>query len=514
MAYVIAVCGSGGKTTLCKEIAARYANENKKVCITTTTNMWFDRDAQNNFFEVARYLVGDDILSSQVGADTCEAQVGADTCEAQVGANACGARRGEHCEPGTVYYAGNVDEIKKKLKPLSEEDYKKLCDIFDYVIIEADGSRAMPMKIPYGVGANACEAHIVGANACGAHIVGANACGARKSELREPIIPDNVNEIIIVVGMESVGRKIGYICHRFNEFYGKDKFLSEYKIKPDTIVTEKLIDDFVNHYYFVPLKEKFSNAKISVYKNDYAKSHVGEKVASPFKLCMALCASGFSKRFGNENKLLAKIPITKLVLGDKYDENKFSKDEATQKFLNNEIMIYQLMIEKLLATRDNVLEKYSKELGSNHLQIDIAVVTQYDEIINDKNYSDKVTMIKNNKAELGLSSSIKIAVEKYKEFDAIMFINSDLPKLDEDELTRFLYYSIMNNNKMASMFTDIPKNPAYFEKEYFDDILKIEGDKGPRELLDNNIKDLYRYYIDPNQLFEIDTKEDLDKLKS
>jgi molybdenum cofactor cytidylyltransferase len=289
--------------------------------------------------------------------------------------------------------------------------------------------------------------------------------------------------------------------------------LSDNKIEADTIVTEKLIDDFVNHYYFVPLKEKFPNAKISVYKNDYAKPHVGAKLASPFKLCMALCASGFSKRFGNENKLLAKIPISKLVLGDKYDENIFCKDETTQKFLKNEIMIYQLMIEKLLATRENVLTKFSEELSSHNLQIEIAVVTQYDEIINDKKYNDKVTMIKNDKAELGLSSSIKIAVEKYKDFDAIMFINADLPKLDEEELTRFLYYSILNNNKMASMFTDMPKNPAFFEKEYFDEILKIEGDKGPRELLDKNIKDLYRYYIDPNQLFEVDTKDDLDSLK-
>ena len=454
MAYVIAVCGSGGKTTLCKEMAARYANENKKVCVTTTTNMWFDSDVRNNFFQVEEYVVGDDILSSQVGANACE--------------------------PGKVCYAGNVDEIKKKLKPLSEEDYKKLCDIFDYVIIEADGSRAMPMKIP---------------------------------NAGEPIIPDNVNEIIIVVGTESIGRKIGYICHRFNEFYGNDKFLSDNKIEFDTTVTEKLIDDFVNYYYFVPLKEKFPNAKISVYKNDYAKPHVGASTASPLKLCIALCASGFSKRFGNENKLLAKIPLTKLVLGDKYDENIFCKDEATQKFLKNEIMIYQLMIEKLLATKENVLTKFSEELGSHNLQIEIAVVTQYDEIINDKKYNDKVTMIKNDKAQLGLSSSIKIAVEKYKDFDAIMFINADLPKLDEEELTRFLYYSILNNNKMASMFTDMPKNPAYFEKEYFDEILKIEGDKGPRELLDKNIKDLYRYYIDPNQLFEVDTKDDLDSLK-
>ena len=127
MAYVIAICGSGGKTTLCKELAAKYANENKKVCITTTTNMWFDSDVRNSFFDVTRYVVGDDILSSQVGANDCGTQVGADTIRPRC--------RGEHCEPGKVCYAGKVDEIKKKLKPLSKEDYKKLCDIFDYVII-------------------------------------------------------------------------------------------------------------------------------------------------------------------------------------------------------------------------------------------------------------------------------------------------------------------------------------------------------------------------------------------
>ena len=81
--------------------------------------------------------------------------------------------------------------------------------------------------------------------------------------------------------------------------------------------------------------------------------------------------------------------------------------------------------------------------------------------------------------------------------------------IDITDETRKTIYSILNNHKMASMFTDMPKNPAYFEKEYFDEILKIDGDKGPRELLDKNIYELYRYYIDPKQLFEIDTKEDL-----
>jgi probable selenium-dependent hydroxylase accessory protein YqeC len=429
MAYVTAVCGSGGKTTLCKNLAAKYAKENKKVCITTTTNMWFDDDVRQNFF--------------------------------------CG----ETCEPGKVYYAGHEEKKKSKLTPSNSDEYQKLCDIFDYVIIEADGSRAMPMKIP---------------------------------NAGEPIIPDNVNEIIIVVGMESTGRKIGYICHRFNEFYGKDSFLSDNNITVDSKVDETLIDKFVNHYYVEPISSKFPNAKIKVYKNDYCSIKISSENKEiiepvlingkdiPKKICVALCASGFSKRFGDENKLLARISVGK----------------------SSGLKLYQVMINKVLDTKKIVVEKFDNDLSINDLQIDVAVVSQYDEIINDPDYQKEVTFIKNENASAGLSSSIKLAVEKYKNYDAIVFLNSDMPNLSVDEFSRFIFNSILNNNKMAAMFTDMPKNPAYFEKEYFDEILKIDGDKGPRELLDNNIKDLYRYYIDPNQLFEIDTKEDLEKFNN
>lgn len=411
MAYVIAICGSGGKTTLCKEMAAKYANENKKVCITTTTNMWFDDDVRQNFFDVS--LI---------------------------------------CEPGKVYYAGHEEKKKSKLTPLSIDEYKKLCEIFDYIIIEADGSRAMPMKIP---------------------------------NAGEPIIPDNVDEIIIVIGMESVGRKIGFICHRFKEFYESDKYLSDNNITADKVVDEKLLNDFVNHYYFEPLKEKYKDAKISIYKNDYFSQKTINVSSVPKKICIALCASGFSKRFGDENKLLVKISGKKL---------------------------YQIMIDKMLDAKREVEEKFERDLSIKDIKTHLVVVSQYDEILNDKNYQQDVTFIKNENASSGLSSSIKIVVNKYKNYDAIVFLNSDMPKLDREEFANFIFYSILNNNNMASMFTDMPKNPAYFEKKYFDEILKIDGDKGPRELLDNNIKDLYRYYIDPNQLFEIDTKDDLEKL--
>ena len=38
---IIAVVGSGGKTTLIKQLASRYRREGKTVLVTTTTHMFF-----------------------------------------------------------------------------------------------------------------------------------------------------------------------------------------------------------------------------------------------------------------------------------------------------------------------------------------------------------------------------------------------------------------------------------------------------------------------------------------
>ena len=51
MAYVVAVCGAGGKTTYCKNLAKEYIDSGKSVCITTTTHMWNDQDAKDNLYE-------------------------------------------------------------------------------------------------------------------------------------------------------------------------------------------------------------------------------------------------------------------------------------------------------------------------------------------------------------------------------------------------------------------------------------------------------------------------------
>lgn len=480
MAYVIAVCGSGGKTTLVKSLAQKYANENKKVCITTTTHMWYDEDVKESLI---------------VGMDSNVAWANKHIPIDEFFNN-------NRIENGKVYYIANLNMKKELITPLNDNDYKLVCEKFDYVVIEADGSRSMPMKIPHD---------------------------------GEPAIPNNVNEIIIVVGMEAIDREIGVVCHRFNEFYGNDKYLNDNNIKPDTIVTEKLLDDFVGHYYYNPLKEKYSSVKITVYKNgfgadglvNFAHTVGGDENASTLlireglrcaastnalsleKVAIVLCASGFSKRFG-DNKLFAIINKSNV------DEEGPKRVAPKSNVRNIEgRMLYQIMIDKLLGARERVLEKFSTNEKHNDLKIDVVVVSQYDEILNDENYKDKVVMIKNDNASEGLSASIRLAVKCCDgKCDAVVFVNADMPLLPESEIASFIYNSILNKNGIAAMYTDDVKNPAYFEKKYFDELSKLEGDKGARELLNIHFKELYKYYINDKYLIDIDVKEDLELLNN
>lgn len=418
MAYQIAICGAGGKTSLCLKIAKDKASLGKKVCVTTTTHMW------NN-------IKLDDLKDLS------------------------------DIESGRVYCFGVIDG--EKIAPVSNYDYEKILKTFDYVILETDGSRMMPLKIPRQYIKN------------------------DKPSKKEPVIPKNVDEIIVVMGLQSIGREFNAVCQHGNEEIKGLKF--DNLKNNNSLVTETLIDEIINKCYIKDLKLGFPNAKISTCKIDFTKTGNYKNIK---KLALVICASGFSKRFGNTNKLLAEVCMTP-------NDGKILK-----------LPLYKLMIEKLLLSKDKLVQKFNDDLSYNDLKIDIAVISQYKEILEDNDYGRRVTFISNDFADMGFSSSIKLAVKYYSDYDAIMFINADLPILPSNEISQFLFNSICSNDSIASMFVSKPKNPAYFEKKHFDELLNISGDMGARDLLIKYMKDSYKYHISDKYLYDIDTKEDLE----
>lgn len=181
---IIAVVGSGGKTTLIKELASRYRSEGKTVLITTTTHMFIEEDT---------------LLTNDAGAIIQAIQ--------KTGYAMAGLPDGE------------------KIKPLPKETFDAVCACADVVLVEADGSKCLPLKYP-----NASE----------------------------PVIPENADEIIVVCGLNAIGQKAGAVCHRL------ELVKACLGIDDNTVITPLHIQKLVTEGYLKPLRATYPKANITV----------------------------------------------------------------------------------------------------------------------------------------------------------------------------------------------------------------------------------------------------------
>ena len=184
---VIAYVGSGGKTTFLKQRAHTCREAGMKVFITTSTHMYIEPDA----------LLTDD---AQAIIRRME----------ELGWVMAGMPHGE------------------KFGPLPGEVYRRVCEAADVVLVEADGSKRLPLKFP---------------------------------NEGEPVIYDNVDEIIVVCGLQAIGRPAREVCHRLELV---KKCLG---IEDETIITAGHVRRLVMEGYLRPLRERYPGKNILVQPN-------------------------------------------------------------------------------------------------------------------------------------------------------------------------------------------------------------------------------------------------------
>ena len=181
---IIAVVGSGGKTTLIRKMAAEFRAEGKSVLVTTTTHMFIEADT---------------LLTDDADAICCALT-----------------------ETG---YAMAGIPVGEKIKALSPETFRAAAAQADVVLVEADGSKHLPLKFP-----NATE----------------------------PVIPEGTDEIIVVCGLNAIGQRAKDVCHRL-------ALVKEcLAIDDDTRITPAHIQKLVTEGYLVPLGKAWPNARILV----------------------------------------------------------------------------------------------------------------------------------------------------------------------------------------------------------------------------------------------------------
>ena len=134
----ICAVGAGGKTSLLHRLAEEYRAQGRKVLLTTTTKMYLPQSAE----EILACLERDSFVTA-----------------------------------GTTV----SDE---KMGPLPPEIWKDAVRGADVILVEADGSRRLPLKVP-GTG--------------------------------EPVLPGECDFLIVVEGLSGIGQPLEKVCHRLEQ---------------------------------------------------------------------------------------------------------------------------------------------------------------------------------------------------------------------------------------------------------------------------------------------------------
>ena len=141
---IAAFTGGGGKTSLIYYLAEKFAGEGKKVIVTTTTHMAWEPERP---FADAEDAAGIRQLLDQYGYVTA-----------------------------AYHKAG-----QPKISGPDREILEKLSGFCDVLLVEADGSKRLPLKVP---------------------------------AQWEPVIPETADIVVGVIGLDCLGRKISDTAHR------------------------------------------------------------------------------------------------------------------------------------------------------------------------------------------------------------------------------------------------------------------------------------------------------------
>ena len=185
---------------------------------------------------------------------------------------------------------------------------------------------------------------------------------------------------------------------------------------------------------------------------------------------IVVLAAGRSSRYG-ENKLLAEVggsPMFRHIF------------EVLKEFP---------MCEKVVSTRFPHIMKEAKEQG--------------------------IAVAENNHPEWGIAYSLQCGLKKCLEqkpdVKKILFVVGDQPYLTAETLRRLMGVSVQYPGKIICAGTHgRPGNPVLWDQKYFQELLKLEGDTGGRQIMKKYPDEVIICETTKKELHDIDQKTDID----
>ncbi|MDO4306235.1 MAG: nucleotidyltransferase family protein [Eubacteriales bacterium] len=187
------------------------------------------------------------------------------------------------------------------------------------------------------------------------------------------------------------------------------------------------------------------------------------------KLALIMLAAGNSRRFGS-NKLLYSV-------GGK--------------------AMYLRILETLMKAKER-MEK-------GEISCSITVVTQYQEIGRAASEMG-AEVVYNPYPENGISSSLQLGLKANTNADACLFTVSDQPWLTEETIWGLIQKFLVSDKGIACLESGgRPGNPCIFSKDYYRELLALEGDTGGKRVINAHMEDVLMIpVIDARQLVDLD----------
>ena len=395
---VFSFVGAGGKTTCVLKLADELAGLGMKVLVTTSTHI------QHPF-----YLGRTGLLD----ADTQTIK------KAGV--------------PGKVVIAGRKLGQEKKIAGLLETQLEEVLESYDAVVIEADGAKHYPFKVPAE---------------------------------HEPVIYQATTHILIVESMQAFYQPLSEVCFRLKK---AQEILQQTECREERL-TPELVAELLERGYIEKLSNSLSNPrrKIGVIFNQQDSQTFEEKLSVPViyekklempekkKIYLIMLASGFSRRFGG-NKLI------------------YSMEETP---------MYQILMEKLDWVR-----QHSENVAG------VCVVSQY-ETIRKSAEQYGFLAVDNPDSSQGISASIKKGIRAVHKENAkgecYCFFVADQPHLKQETILRLLEGFQRSEKGIGAVgWKEQIGNPVIFHEKYREELLLLDGDTGGKRVLKKHLNDVY-----------------------
>ena len=164
----------------------------------------------------------------------------------------------------------------------------------------------------------------------------------------------------------------------------------------------------------------------------------------------------------------------------------------------------------LLSHAINTVKQISKN------EILLALGANYEEI-NSKVDASDITIIYNENWEKGLGNSIacgiKYIIESSPDIESVLIVLADQPLIDSSYLNKMIENYQLNPDKIICTSYQNKRLgvPAFFNKTKFEELSKLNHDKGAKDLLNINPENIL--FLDGTDLIsDIDTIEDYETL--